>query len=1695
MTNKKTNFTIDSIVNLLQLNKLTGEVSNKSFIECRGNNLIRCNMSCTLPSNMHIIKVKLRVPKLSSTKTSFYLCDIGNNNVILDPGFTVEAGIISEDENDNYQYIDISTYVLNKTSEIISFVIKPTDSNSYFTCNNYPEIVVDGISKEYYVPDKSTIKKEIGDYNSCFIDPFDRTFTTVTNLLSLEGGDLPLNLRLVYNHHNGTKSISNYYKLNYDQFVYLDGSNYKYEDGKCVIHTFMPTNIHNIYHDVTQPGLVLTIENGCYYITDDKLTKLSFNSSGRLISIAYKRTDTYTAYLNIRYENDRITTIYDDYGRFCEIAYNENNITITKPDLSVIVCEYTESEITRITGITNNSDENNSISFMYVYEDERVILKSITDINGHTIVFDYMNDGLLTGIIEYVRVGLVNSFVSKNLFSSFDKRARIENYKTQNVMNSVSYIEYDDEGSVIKTYNKINNVTTNVKNIYKTTYAHYRDTEKFSEEYKILVPEAYKNYSAFKTLTTKAYAEEVCNNNYVDINTLNDDPFQVYSFETRFLYKLSESINVYKTPHFYIMINVYADGVNSTQFIGGLNIKESDDEYENIVEKHISSYFKLPRSANTRVFFYLRVQGCNIELFLEDVVIKKGATYGEHYGVFDKTNGLTSPYINDDWINIDEIEEFTVNNETIKMKDEEDNYNIINSVTKLDYLLTINRMRSIDFNGYYYIYYNNGKNMIVSTEKPTYTYIRQNLNEVNIELDNILFGIINGSEYMNSIEFSKYQNNLIEVITNTKYSNEENAQYLTTKETINKYGRVLKIEDFSGIVQQNAYNISDTTESVITNIIPPVNSLNILPQTICSTSIQNKDISGIEYIESQYLYPEGYNEQQITSKTFRRRLAGVIMKDTLSNNQEINYGYKQDNTSLESISAIVNNVENKNIISYSTNKISKLNHNNTNITFTYGAKNELETVKINNSNIISNVYSYSSHHTTITTTYNTGESLTKKYDLHGRLIEIKDNGGNVIYSNLYQKRYDENQEYIEVDTTNFPDALLRINRDGDNYTNFYYDKTDYNEDNPDIDVSENGYKQVTRIENSNYLKTIGYDKLRRLKKLRLRNFFLDQTLLFYYINGDKYNKEKLDKINISFNNVNLEKSYTYDPLNRIIKINYKNNNLTISKNYTYFTGNSYTSNVIKTITTQIGDNFLSIETLKYDSLGNITEIIYNSNTKIKYTYDSIGRLIREDNDCLGRIYIYTYDNNGNITTKKEFAYPDANYEEEAMIETIYSYDEVYQDKLVGLRVGFDNYTLTYGTDTCTILPLTYKGAILTWSLNNRLSSYKKNENSAPVIYEYNALGQRIKKIYTNSDNQRVQEEYIYTDDLLTNIIILLLDENDEIISTNYNNRIDFIYDENTMIGFIHNENVYYYVRDVLGNIKFILDSSYNIVCKYEYDAWGNHKVYQYTNGVYTVNNQISFIGNINPIRYKGYYYDVETKLFYCNSRYYSPELCRFISPDDVEYLDPESVNGLNLYCYCMNNPIMYVDPSGHSVIVAMLIGAGIGLVAGLASQVVSDVFSNIWEYGFDFSEWQMSSWQSYVGAGLGGAIGGMFTPLFGAVAVGFITGTASTALTMGLSNATGATNYGFGEIVASSLSIGMVSGLTAGIVDNIKIPKFNAGRNSWNAISKQINTKLIKGTINSVSEKTLGKMFALSFLYSVPFTAFNSAFTILNMKG
>ena len=86
-------------------------------------------------------------------------------------------------------------------------------------------------------------------------------------------------------------------------------------------------------------------------------------------------------------------------------------------------------------------------------------------------------------------------------------------------------------------------------------------------------------------------------------------------------------------------------------------------------------------------------------------------------------------------------------------------------------------------------------------------------------------------------------------------------------------------------------------------------------------------------------------------------------------------------------------------------------------------------------------------------------------------------------------------------------------------------------------------------------------------------------------------------------------------------------------------------------------------------------------------------------------------------------------------------------------------------------------------------------------------------------------------------------------------------------------------------------------------------------GNYTIGTNVDGLADLNPIRYRGYYYDKETQLYYLQTRYYDPEIGQFISPDTQNYLDPQTIGGLTLSAYCFNNPVMGFDPTGHDAIV------------------------------------------------------------------------------------------------------------------------------------------------------------------------------------
>ena len=137
-------------------------------------------------------------------------------------------------------------------------------------------------------------------------------------------------------------------------------------------------------------------------------------------------------------------------------------------------------------------------------------------------------------------------------------------------------------------------------------------------------------------------------------------------------------------------------------------------------------------------------------------------------------------------------------------------------------------------------------------------------------------------------------------------------------------------------------------------------------------------------------------------------------------------------------------------------------------------------------------------------------------------------------------------------------------------------------------------------------------------------------------------------------------------------------------------------------------------------------------------------------------------------------------------------------------------------------------------------------------------------------------------------------------------------------------STYYFQRNLQGDVVAIYDTNGTLKAKYLYDAWGNCTIASETTSY--------DVANANPIRYRGYYYDDDTGLYYCNARYYSPKWRRFISPDDTAYLDPKSSNGLNLYCYCCNDPVNCADPSGHVLERVQKINSIVQTIAGLIAQ-------------------------------------------------------------------------------------------------------------------------------------------------------------------
>ena len=330
----------------------------------------------------------------------------------------------------------------------------------------------------------------------------------------------------------------------------------------------------------------------------------------------------------------------------------------------------------------------------------------------------------------------------------------------------------------------------------------------------------------------------------------------------------------------------------------------------------------------------------------------------------------------------------------------------------------------------------------------------------------------------------------------------------------------------------------------------------------------------------------------------------------------------------------------------------------------------------------------------------------------------------------------------------------------------------------------------------------------------------------------------------------------------------------------------------------------------YDAAGNI-QTVTTGGTNVPaaaasktYAYDAQGQLATETDGSVSRAY--AYDTVGNIRSVTT---------DGAVIKSFGYTNPSWPDLLTSVTVGGTTKDILYEGQTQTSdlpssgNPITYyngKDYTFTWTKGRQLAS--ATVDGKQVSYTYDMSGVRSgKQVYTTS-NQRTTT-YTYT--TLSGKVMRQQWEtrNSDDSVREAMQTLEFVYDDGSQpFAMIYNDGststLYYYVLNAQGDVIALLNANGTLAASYNYGAWGNYSVHG-ADGKKTTDP--TFIGHINPLRYRGYYYDRETRLYYLQSRYYDFANYRFINADG-QFTD--GFIGSNLFAYCENNPIRYSDPTG-----------------------------------------------------------------------------------------------------------------------------------------------------------------------------------------
>ena len=1516
--------------NLQELNS----ASQDTELVCNDSTYIVVKVDATPTKNYgKLTKVLLKFKQLMAVGERFCAFEANSNGWYTSlANYTGYIGTTTEN-GETFWNVDVTNQVLGCNS---SFYIAIDRSNEIGNTDHLrlalPTVAVESTADNDLTEQTSFVSNTVGhkvQYNAKLLNG---KLYCAHSLYSASGNIAPFNLAMCYNASQATSpslSFARGWRFNYDQTLDQQNNGFSYVDGANKDHKFVAsTNNSTKYCDTNgKSGLLLYQSGNDYVITDEKTTTLHFNANKQLYKIQQKignngTANVYATVLIARDSLGRITSVTDGSGTEYVLDYTTENAVTLKQGQTNLVSIVFNSTTNTLVATNLRSGE----SYTYTYNAQEQLLASIKDnATCQLVEFGYNAHGGVASICNYVQQTTTKNatecyFVTYGYSSATVGATRNTSDPTKCYSKTLYQFAADGNTQSVVELDSAGNAKNTPTFKHKDAYTQWLQSPNVDvlHNFKFTIP-------AGSDQTTEQVEFP-----YDDFYTgdIKSDTFELDNVDLASDYLLTVQCKVEPQKPFGVDDYVYV-GVCKLVSING---REQEVRFiEELLDVHSEDLqtrvYKLPvLDGYNKYKVVLVAAGCkrynatfkNIKIVKQNATETKQAT---NVNVGTAPIEQQTPIGTRTWY---AMQNPSITCNGISVQD-------VQFTTK-DYALTLASRWQNPTN--FTLWYNNGASCFCNASTATFTF----QNGTTVALNDLQLADVSVKGEYKTFAYSVVENGFLRTYQNATLLQTYKQAYTV----VDSCFRTTRQVDYDGIETEYTY---DTFGNLLKQrqSAPTGGTLNILHS--------NSYTADGNQIASQ----TWYKGLQSCTTALGFDAEGLLVSEIQPNGQQYNYTYSPEKEKLTGISTQLEgeSLPCQNGIEYQNALVKNLTDTNNTYYFVYDNRNNIAEFRMNGQILLRKSIYYAADGTTSTTTnWANGATFVKTYDKYNRLIKVM-LGENSSPSTIVAYIYSDNE--VDDTVTDPQHSSLAISA-----TSKLRKVVDYTTNPTTVQTYVyNNLGEVESVQSGALTQTVEQKDFANRPTRVSRKFNNVQCMVNTYTYRDIVsNALQSEKVEYYLNS-SVQTDYTYDGLGRTQQTALHSNisHAGVTTKYTYVPrqekqqspiGDSgvgitpiqpfvtvtvgttpLVGNVKRYLTVGSTETLLATEDVEYDSCGNITK--YGDTT---FVYDKLNRLVRENNKTIDKTIVWEYDVSGNVTSRREYAYTEGTVGTQTGSCSFGYNHATHKDWLtsfVGIPITYD----AMGN------PTSYKGTTFGWSRGRLLTS--ATQGSKSISMGYNIDGVRCNKTVITGSGV-VSTTYHYEG---ANLMHEVVTKNGTTTNRKY------LYNSQGIVGFIQDDVEYIYHKNIFGDIVAIYQGATK-VAEYAYDAYGRN----------FINVDIDGIATSNPFRYRGYYWDSDLSLYYLMSRYYDPATSRFINTDSLEYLDPESIHGLNLFAYCGNNPVMNVDPEGHVALSIILIAAAIGFAVSFGTSIVDQLITM-----------QEVNWGMALVDGLFGAIDGALATL------------------------------------------------------------------------------------------------------------------------